>query len=283
MFGKVRQEKVDTQGNRRMSLLQCPTCQKKLNVTDENLGKKIRCAACKTVFQPSAGGAVQPSPDPPAPVEPDPGGGVQIKPYREEPLKPYRAEPRPKRRRRPKRGVDPEDDSDSSGGELEDAKAVRARPRAPGPLHLASWGLFIGALFGLLEGLVCAVGFAVYTFRDQKPPGCFEMAFTVVSLAVGVGLLIGSFHFHPRRRYVVAMMSAIAGMVYGVVNVLPAICCGILSTLLVAEDSEKTAGLGIFFAVISLLSIPATLFPLIGGVYGIRQLMKPEFKRLYLD
>jgi len=59
-----------------MALVSCPTCATQLDVPEDFLGKKVRCATCSTVFEANVG-AVERSEPPPLPPreKPAPPGG----------------------------------------------------------------------------------------------------------------------------------------------------------------------------------------------------------------
>jgi predicted Zn finger-like uncharacterized protein len=47
----------------------CPSCDQKLRVPDDLLGKKVKCPSCKTMFKATAGGLQEPAESPPVEEE----------------------------------------------------------------------------------------------------------------------------------------------------------------------------------------------------------------------
>jgi hypothetical protein len=252
-----------------MPLIQCPTCSKTLNVADENLSKRIRCAGCKSVFQPlpSAPGAVSPAP----PSEPEARTSIQ-------------PEATKKNKARKAQTGSPWVQSRASDY-LENAGAVRAQRKTPAALNRASWCLLAGAVCGLGEAAFLA-GWAGYEFIVHQAPGSNLLAnlvFITVAAILGVILLILSFHFHPRRSFGIAMIAAFAGVAYGLLNAIPCICCGIVSTVSVAGQASEGLPGALIAGGFVFLVLPATVLPPVGGILGMVQLMKPEVKALFLD
>jgi predicted Zn finger-like uncharacterized protein len=87
------------------TLIDCPSCQRKLRVPDEFLGKSVRCPTCGQTFgapEPAAVGAAAPPPleKPPAPVAPAP---LNFELGESSPKPPPAEEPKPRRRHEPER------------------------------------------------------------------------------------------------------------------------------------------------------------------------------------
>src|SRR5262245_65595752 len=87
------------------NVVRCPSCDRKLRIPDEMLGKKVKCPSCRADFAPGEGPQGSPSPEegvtesrPPAPRRP-PDTGVREEPEEREGPRDEK-EARPKKRRR---------------------------------------------------------------------------------------------------------------------------------------------------------------------------------------
>src|SRR5262245_744485 len=92
----------------------CPECDRKMRVPDDLLGKRVKCPACGTIFQPGAS-----KPNPPAPVE---------SPFEE---------------------VDDSESASDEDGRYEEDRSERRRPRRPryrGRPHRGALVLLVGFL-----------------------------------------------------------------------------------------------------------------------------------------
>jgi hypothetical protein len=257
-----------------MPLLGCPTCQKAIDVAEENLGKMIRCSACHSLFQAPGGKAPRPAPTGSAlePVDPIPEEGIAAETT-------WQGQERP-RPRREKARVSP---AELGGTDRDDPRLVRSRPQAPVPLRRVAWLIRAGSGFGLLA-LLFLCGLEGYDISQKGPPNWAIITFVVFSLVSVVLVTVGSFHFHPRRSYGFALLTALASLICGLVNVLGWPCCGLTAVWMATAPRHSGKPIGAVFLVIFVVAVlPATLLLLIGGGLGLRELFKPEVKRLYLD
>ncbi len=248
-----------------MPLIPCPTCLKRLNVTEENFGKTVRCAACKCVFQPTR----------PAPSSEDSQVPSSATAYVVE-----------GKGRRPAPGVgDSQDDASSRTNARDFAiqEGVQNQDQAVASLKRAGLCLFAGGLFGLLQFLVGCADTLYVVIRDRNPQSLgLGILFSVPVVAVAF-TLVGSFHFRPRKSFGMAMMGATFSILNGLLNLLPCLCCGLMSTSMVAGNATDTLSGALIAAIFLFVVLPATALSLLGGIYALVVLFRPEVKGLFLD
>jgi hypothetical protein len=108
-------------------IINCPSCQRKLQVPDSLLGQDVQCPTCSATFVASSGSSAPAAPPPePAPVEDKPYYDVGPEP-------PRRREPRPRAR----------DDYDDYDDEYDDRPRRRRRDMVP---HRGATVLTLGIL-----------------------------------------------------------------------------------------------------------------------------------------
>jgi hypothetical protein len=200
--------------------------------------------------------------------------GVQPEPQRED------KRPRHRRDRR-RRVAAPDPDTTIYG----DPKAVRAHPHPPAPLRRVAWILLAGAMFGFAEiFLLGGLQGYVILFMKNRIVNPLLVTYCAFTLTVAVVLVVGSFHFHPRRSYGFALLTSLGSMTYGLLNLFPCFCCGLNSVASAASPELSGEPIDVFFIVLFVFAVlPATILPLLGGGLGLKELLKSEVKRLYLD
>ncbi len=255
-----------------MPLVNCPSCQRKLNAPDTAVGKQIRCPACKNVFR-------VPAPEPLVePViemveEPPPVARAVVRPPAPQPPDDYYDD----RGERPGRRRGPEEDFDYEGSE---GARVQARRVARGG---ASW-LQLGALLNLLAYGVFAVLFFGLTAGQPGAGRAMNVALPVV---VGMSVL----YFVPMILVFVgaSLLAAlrakgmvITACVFSFIMALQALGYGGMWTIVLLEALRYPAGgMIIFPLLIVLFSFLGMAFNIVGGIRGLLVLGKPAVRAAY--
>jgi hypothetical protein len=203
------------------TVINCPSCERKLKVPEELLGKKVKCPTCGTLFTGGAEGEAPPEPEP------------------EEPAPPPRtraAAEAPSRRRRAEEDEDDdrdEDRDDDREDEEDDRPRRRRRPRrrARGEPHRGATILVLGII-----SIVLAFGFL--------PCYCSGPFLPAIGLALAIpALLMGRTDLRKINEGV--MDESGRGITTG------GFVCGIVGTILNAL--ELLAGIAIMVVFIIML------------------------------
>jgi hypothetical protein len=196
-------------------LVNCPSCERKLKVPDELLGKKVKCPGCATIFTAEEIEETVASEEE-APRQPR-------RPAREEESL---EEERP---RRAARRSSPPPDEDDYDDEMEIRPRRRGRSRAREAVNGPAIGLLITGIIGVVLTL-CSIGINISTMagaaiipRPQGPgappawlnlfSGGVGLVFNAIAIFVSILIILGALKMKNLQSYGMAMAASIVAMI----------------------------------------------------------------------
>lgn len=200
------------------TLVNCPSCQRKLKVPDELLGKKVKCPGCSTTFT-AEEFEETPAVEEEAPRRPR-------RPLREE--EDFDEEPPRKARRR---AEEPREEEEYEDEEFEDRprRRGRNRGRARDAVSAPATCLMVTGIIGIVLATLGAVinalsvaGRAV--IPNQGGPGAqpqwanvfgggIGLVFNFIAIGIGVLIVMGALRMKNLRSYGMAMSASIVAMI----------------------------------------------------------------------
>jgi hypothetical protein len=227
-----------------MILVCCRSCERKLRVPEELIGRPVKCPGCGTTFTGKEDGSpTTPSPVPePAEAPPTDGEGPVTDPSRA---------PESSRRRRPARGREDEDDWD------EDVPVARRGSAAREAARRKVWGpasaLQVVAILGLiLHGLDIALRLGMTALQlgggpryfrgpDAVAGTAFGIALSLSGIVVCVVVFLGTMKMKSLDNYGLALTAALLAMAPVWVCCVAGLPVGIWAVVVLCNASVKAA------------------------------------------